>query len=42
MDSVFRYTTDWEQLTEKIGFWVDLDQAYVTYHRPYIEHWKSK
>src|SRR5712671_1920939 len=24
MDSVFKYTTDWEQLTEKIGFWIDL------------------
>jgi len=36
-DSVFRYTKEWEDLTKRIGFWVDLDQAYVTYHRPYIE-----
>jgi len=37
MDSVFRYTTDWEQLTEKIGFWVDLKDAYVTFHKEYVE-----
>jgi isoleucyl-tRNA synthetase len=37
MDSVFRYTTDWEKLTEKIGFWIDLKDAYVTYHQPYVE-----
>jgi isoleucyl-tRNA synthetase len=37
MDSVFRYTTDWESLTEKIGFWIDLKDAYVTYHQSYVE-----
>ena len=36
IESVFRYTREWEELTEKIGFWVDLD-AYVTYHREYVE-----
>jgi isoleucyl-tRNA synthetase len=36
-DSVFRYTREWEDLTKRIGFWVDLEQAYVTFHRPYIE-----
>jgi isoleucyl-tRNA synthetase len=35
--SVFRYTDAWEKLTDKIGFWVDLDTAYVTYHRSYVE-----
>lgn len=35
--SVFRYTEAWEKLTDKIGFWVDLDKAYVTYHRSYVE-----
>ena len=25
IDSVFRYTREWEELTERIGFWVDLD-----------------
>jgi len=37
MDSVFRYTTEWETLTEKIGFWIDLKDAYVTYHKSYVE-----
>jgi len=37
IESVFRYTTEWERLTEKIGFWVDLETAYVTYHRSYVE-----
>ncbi|MCK6549265.1 isoleucine--tRNA ligase [Myxococcota bacterium] len=37
LESVFRYTSEWEHLTERIGFWVDLDKAYVTYHKPYVE-----
>ncbi|XXF80384.1 isoleucine--tRNA ligase [Myxococcaceae bacterium GXIMD 01537] len=37
IESVFRYTTEWERLTERIGFWVDLNTAYVTYHRSFVE-----
>ncbi len=37
IESVFRYTNEWERLTEKIGFWVNLEDAYVTYHKSYIE-----
>ncbi len=37
IDSVFRYTEEWERLTERIGFWVDLESAYVTYHQSYVE-----
>jgi isoleucyl-tRNA synthetase len=37
IESVFRYTDDWERLTERVGFWVDLKSAYVTYHRAYVE-----
>ena len=37
IDNVFRYTTQWEELTERIGFWVDLGAAYVTYHRSFVE-----
>ena len=37
IESVFRYTTEWERITEKIGFWVDLPKAYVTFHRSYVE-----
>lgn len=35
--NVFRYTSQWEELTERIGFWVDLRNAYVTYHRSFVE-----
>jgi isoleucyl-tRNA synthetase len=37
LESVFRYTKEWEHLTERIGFWVDLNKAYVTYHKSYVE-----
>ena len=36
-ESVNRYKTDWDDLTRKIGYWVDLDDPYVTYHTSYIE-----
>lgn len=36
-DSVFRYIGDWVKLTERIGFWLDFDRAYITYDRNYIE-----
>ncbi len=36
-DSVFRYSDAWRKLTERIGFWVDLDDPYVTYHESYID-----
>ncbi|MDA7950120.1 MAG: isoleucine--tRNA ligase [Pirellulaceae bacterium] len=35
--SVWRYMKEWEQLTERLGFWVDLEEAYVTYHKSYVE-----
>ena len=37
VESVFRYTQQWEQLTERLGFWIHLDEAYVTYHQSYVE-----
>jgi isoleucyl-tRNA synthetase len=37
LESVFRYTQEWKSFTEKLGFWVDLDDAYVTYHEDYVE-----
>lgn len=37
LESVFRYQRDWEEMTERIGFWVDLDKAYITYHQSYVE-----
>lgn len=35
--SVFAYIQDWEKLTDRIAFWVDLEDAYVTYTSDYIE-----
>ncbi|RKI31069.1 isoleucine--tRNA ligase [Corallococcus sp. AB004] len=37
IESVFRYTGEWERLTQRIGFWVDLNEAYVTYHRGFVQ-----
>ncbi len=35
--SVFRYTKEWEELTRRLGFWINLKEAYVTYHQSYVE-----
>src|SRR6056297_1614647 len=35
--SVWRYMQQWERLTKRLGFWVDLESAYVTYHQSYVE-----
>jgi isoleucyl-tRNA synthetase len=35
--SVFEYVEDWNKLTERIGFWIDLDDPYVTLEDDYIE-----
>ncbi len=37
IESVFRYTQEWEDLTHRVGFWVDLPEAYVTFHQSYVE-----
>ncbi|MFZ5924146.1 MAG: isoleucine--tRNA ligase [Bacillota bacterium] len=36
-ESVFRYKREWERMTERVGFWIDLDGAYITYTNEYIE-----
>ncbi|NPV52119.1 MAG: isoleucine--tRNA ligase [Firmicutes bacterium] len=36
-ESVFRYRREWERMTERVGFWIDLEHPYVTYHNEYIE-----
>ncbi|MFT4034118.1 MAG: isoleucine--tRNA ligase [Patulibacter sp.] len=36
-DSVFTFLEDWDRLTQRIGFWVDLDRAYRTMDAPYVE-----
>jgi isoleucyl-tRNA synthetase len=35
--SVFTYKEDWEQLSERIGYWLDYSRPYVTFHTEYIE-----
>jgi isoleucyl-tRNA synthetase len=36
-ESVFEYVEEWERMTERIGYWVDLPDAYVTLTQDYIE-----
>jgi len=36
-ESVFEYVEEWNKLTERIGFWIDLDDPYVTLEDDYIE-----
>lgn len=35
--SVFSYVEMWKDMSEKLGYWVDMDNPYVTYHNDYIE-----
>ena len=35
--SVFRYLKEWEAMTERIGFWIDLEHPYITMDNNYIE-----
>ncbi|MFC1955600.1 isoleucine--tRNA ligase [Chloroflexota bacterium] len=36
-DSVFRYLKQWNAMTERIGFWIDLEHPYITMNNTYIE-----
>jgi isoleucyl-tRNA synthetase len=36
-ESVMRYIADWERMTERMGFWVDMQHAYYTLDNDYIE-----
>ncbi|MFA5023545.1 MAG: isoleucine--tRNA ligase [Patescibacteria group bacterium] len=36
-ESVWKYKDEWEKLTRRIAFWVDLEHPYVTYENYYIE-----
>ena len=35
--NVMMYTDEWTQLTDKMGYWVDLEHPYITYDNKYIE-----
>ena len=34
---VMKYTREWEQLTRQMGYWVNMDEPYITYDNRYIE-----
>ncbi len=36
-ESVFKYIDMWQEMTEKVGYWVDMDNPYITYKNDYIE-----
>ncbi|MDE2787893.1 MAG: isoleucine--tRNA ligase [Chloroflexota bacterium] len=36
-ESVFRFVKEWEVMTDRIGYWVDMDDPYVTLENDYIE-----
>lgn len=49
-ESVWKYKTEWEEMTRRMGFWVDMKNPYITYENNYIESlwhiiqqiWKKK
>ena len=36
-NSVFKYTSEWKEMSDRVGYWCDMDNPYVTYHDNYIE-----
>jgi isoleucyl-tRNA synthetase len=36
-ETVMRYKNEWDDITRKMGYWVDLDNPYITYENDYIE-----
>lgn len=36
-ESVWKYKHEWEQMSDRVGFWADMEDPYVTYHDDYIE-----
>ena len=36
-ESVWKYEKEWRNMSERVGFWADMDNPYVTYHNEYIE-----
>ena len=36
-ENVMMYTSEWTELTDKMGYWVDLEHPYITYDNKYIE-----
>ena len=36
-ESVWKYKGDWERMSDRVGFWADMDNPYITYENDYIE-----
>ena len=36
-ESVWKYLHEWEEMSDRVGYWVDMEHPYVTYHDEYIE-----
>lgn len=36
-ESVFTYASQWKEMSERVAFWIDMENPYVTYHNEYIE-----
>lgn len=36
-EAVMRFKSEWDELTEQMGYWVDLDKPYITFERAYME-----
>ena len=36
-ESVWKYQSEWEKMSDRVGYWVDMENPYVTYHNNYIE-----
>ncbi len=36
-EEVMKYTAEWEEMTQRVGYWVDMDDPYITYDNRYIE-----
>ncbi|MBQ4047067.1 MAG: isoleucine--tRNA ligase [Clostridia bacterium] len=36
-ESVWKYTTEWKEMSDAVAYWCDMDNPYVTYHNSYIE-----
>ena len=35
--SVWKYKNEWEQMSKRVGYWVDFERPYITYTDDYIE-----
>ncbi|MBO5412047.1 MAG: isoleucine--tRNA ligase [Clostridia bacterium] len=36
-ESVWQYSNEWKKMSDRVGYWCDMDNPYVTYHDDYIE-----